>query len=238
LSASDPKRVVEAGYDAVAARYAEWSQNDVTGSPAARYIEKLLALLRPGAVVLDLGCDNGEPGARMLASGNSYTGVDISTEQLRRARELVPAADFVKADYTAFDVPAASIDAVVALYTFGHVPQAELPGLLARIGAWLRPGGHLLATMGSREHPDGVFDWLGVPMYFSGFDVDTNLRLVDDAGLDVLESEVVCQDEGDEGKPCFLWVLAGKRQDGPGRRRAAATRRRPNLSGSHRLPAS
>ena len=206
----DPKQIVEAGYDAVADRYAEWSQNEVTGSPAVAYVEQLLAMLSGDAAVLELGCGNGEPAARLLASGRQYTGVDISAEQLRRAQELVPSGSFVKADYTALDFPPSSVDAVVALYTFGHVPLDELPGLLSRIASWLCPGGHLLATAGSRAHPDGVYDWLGVPMFFSGFDVDTNLRLLSEAGLELLEHEVVCQDEGDEGKPCFLWLLARK----------------------------
>ena len=167
-------------------------------------------MLSGDAAVLELGCGNGEPAARLLASGRQYTGVDISAEQLRRAQELVPSGSFVKADYTTLDFPRSSVDAVVALYTFGHVPLDELPGLLSRIASWLRPGGHLLATAGSRAHPDGVYDWLGVPMFFSGFDVDTNLRLLSEAGLELLEHEVVCQDEGDEGKPCFLWLLARK----------------------------
>ena len=206
----DPKQIVEAGYDAVADRYAEWSQNEITGSPAIAYLEKLLAMLPGDAAVLELGCGNGEPAARMLAPGRQYTGVDISAEQLRRAQELVPSGSFVKADYTKLDFPRSSVDAVVALYTFGHVPLDELPGLLSRIASWLRPGGHLLATAGSRAHPDGTYDWLGVPMFFSGFDVDTNLRLLSEADLELLEHEVVCQDEGDEGKPCFLWILARK----------------------------
>jgi cyclopropane fatty-acyl-phospholipid synthase-like methyltransferase len=167
-------------------------------------------MLSGDAAVLELGCGNGEPAARLLASGRQYTGVDISAEQLRRAQELVPSGSFVKADYTRLDFSRSSVDAVVALYTFGHVPLDELPGLLSRIASWLRPGGHLLATAGSRAHPDGVYDWLGVPMFFSGFDVDTNLRLLSEAGLELLEHEVVCQDEGDEGKPCFLWLLARK----------------------------
>ena len=206
----DPKQIVEAGYDAVADRYAEWSQNEVTGSPAVAYVEKLVAMLSGDAAVLELGCGNGEPAARRLAPGRQYTGVDISAEQLRRAQELVPSGSFVKADYTKLEFPRSSVDAVVALYTFGHVPLDELPGLLSRIASWLRPGGHLLATAGSRAHPDGVYDWLGVPMFFSGFDVDTNLGLLSEACLELLEHEVVCQDEGDEGKPCFLWMLARK----------------------------
>jgi len=133
----DPKQIVEAGYDAVADRYAEWSQNEVTGSPAVAYVEQLLAMLSGDAAVLELGCGNGEPAARLLAPGRQYTGVDISAEQLRRAQELVPSGSFVKADYTKLDFPRSSVDAVVALYTFGHVPLDELPGLLSRIASWL-----------------------------------------------------------------------------------------------------
>jgi len=148
----------------------------------------------------------------MLAPGRRYTGVDISAQQLCRAQRLVPAGDFVKADYTALEHSPASVDAVVALYTFGHVPRDELGALYGRISSWLRPGGQLLATTGCKDSPDSVEDdWLGTTMFFSGFDVETNLRLLAQAGLEVLEHEVVCQDEGDQGEACFLWVLATKR---------------------------
>lgn len=77
------------------------------------------------------------------------------------------------------------------------------------IGQWLRPGGYLLATTGRRDVPGVVdTDWLGAPMFFSSFDAETNLRLLGEAGLDVLEHEVICQDEGEQGEACFLWVLA------------------------------
>lgn len=204
----DPKRIVEAGYDAVADRYAEWSQNEIEGSPAVEYLEKLISMLPSEAAVIELGCGNGEPAARMLAPGRQYTGVDISAEQLRRAQELVPSGAFVKADYTKLLFPPLSTDAVVALYTLTHVPRAELAGLLARVACWLRPGGHLLATTVSRESADGVYGWLGVPMFFSGMAAEASLNLIAEVGLEVLEREIVCQDEGEEGKPCFLWVLA------------------------------
>jgi len=206
------RRIVEEGYDAIAERYAEWAQSEVEGSPSVAYLERLDRLLPEDAVVLELGCGNGEPAARMLAPGRRYTGVDISVEQLRRAQRLVPAGDFVKADYTALEHAPASVDAVVALYTFGHVPRDELGALYGRISCWLRPGGQLLATTGCKDSPDSVEDdWLGTTMFFSGFDVETNLRLLAQAGLEVLEHEVVCQDEGDQGEACFLWVLATKR---------------------------
>jgi cyclopropane fatty-acyl-phospholipid synthase-like methyltransferase len=205
----DPKRIVERGYDAIAERYAQWAQNEIEDSPAIGYLERLQGLLEPGADVLELGCGNGEPAACLLAPGHRYTGVDISAEQLRRASALVPTGEFIRADYTELEFPRSSVDAVVALYTFGHVPRAEVAELYTRIASWLKPGGFLLATTGRKDSPDTVDeDWLEAPMFFSGFDVETNLRLLTEAGLDVLEHEVVCQDEAEQGEACFLWVLA------------------------------
>jgi hypothetical protein len=76
---------------------------------------------------------------------------------------------------------------------------------------WLRPGGYLLATTGRRDVPGDVQDdFLGAPMFFAAYDVETNLRLLTDSGLVVLEHKVVEQDEGEEGLAAFLWILARK----------------------------
>jgi SAM-dependent methyltransferase len=206
-----PKVIVERGYDAIADRYAQWAPT-VEGSPAVAYLERLSSLLPSGSVVLELGCGNGEPAARMLAEKHIYTGFDISGEQVRRARALVPHGDFLQADYTELDLPAGSYDAAVALYTFGHVPREELPLVFSSIARWLRPGGYLLATTGARDDPGSVqANWLGAPMFFAGYDVETNLRLFADAGIDVIEHDVVTQDEGEEGLAAFLWVVGRRR---------------------------
>ena len=64
--------------------------------------------------------------------------------------------------------------------------------------------------MGAGESDDGYEDdWLGVPMYWSHFDRDTNIRLVVEAGLDLMESNEEIEDE--DGVPVtFLWVVAQK----------------------------
>lgn len=206
---TDPASVVERGYDAIAARYASWAANEIVGSPAIEWLERLLATLPEPSDVLELGCGNGEPVARLLAQRHRYTGVDISREQLRRARAAAPRGSFVHADYAALELRPESVDGIVALYTFGHLPREKLPGLLGRIATALRPGGHLLATLGRRDEPGVVEDdWLGAPMFFSSYAVPTNLRLLAEAGLEVVSSDVVCQDEGEEGTASFLWVLA------------------------------
>jgi SAM-dependent methyltransferase len=206
----DPKQIVEAGYDAMADRFGQW-QNTITGSPRMRYLGELLRRLPIRPDVLELGSGAAVESTRILAARGRMTGVDISAEQVRRARERLPEATFVHGDMTEVEFPAESFDAVVAFYVFNHVPRVDLPPLIQRIAGWLRPGGHLLGTFGASESAEGVqIDWCGVPMFFSSFSAEENRRFVREAGLELVLDEVVPQDEGEEGRAEFLWVLARK----------------------------
>ena len=68
------------------------------GSPDDARLDDLLARLPAGAAVLELGCGQGEAARRIVDSGHRYVGVDISAEQLGRARTLVSEGEFRRAD--------------------------------------------------------------------------------------------------------------------------------------------
>jgi ubiquinone/menaquinone biosynthesis C-methylase UbiE len=204
-------RTVQAGYDALAPRFGEWMAK-VEGDPWERFVEELEARLSPraSARVLDLGCGGGTKTKR-LAERFEVVGVDISEEQLRLARAEVPDADFVRADFAELDVPDASVDAVTAFYSIVHVPRQDHPALFARILGWLKPGGLFLASLSHVGGPGRTETWLGVDMFFSGFDAETNRRLLRDAGFELVADEVVLMREPEpEGETAFLWVLGRK----------------------------
>ncbi len=77
---------------------------------------------------------------------------------------------------------------------------------------WLRPGGVAAFNMtGGGGDPGGIYDWIDdVPMDWSGFDGETNLRLVRDARFDIVRDEVLENFEDDQAVR-FLWVLARRR---------------------------
>jgi cyclopropane fatty-acyl-phospholipid synthase-like methyltransferase len=204
---SGPKRIVAAGYDAIADVFAEW-QKGVTGTRRLEWVERLLALLPERPDVLELGSGAGVLSTRLLAERGRLVGVDISAEQVRRARERIPVAEFVHADVTEVKFEPSSFDAVVSFYVFNHVPREELGPLLDRIAGWLRPGGHLLATFASSDNPGWRGEWLGTQMFFSGFTPAENERLVGEAGLELLESELETILEPEYGEGRFHWVLA------------------------------
>jgi SAM-dependent methyltransferase len=198
--------VVRVGYDRLGDRYVAWAAR-VEEDPRDRYLAELTARLEPGAHVLDLGCGAGVPAAAQLAERFVLLGVDVSPVQLERARREVPGATFLQADIAELDVPDASFDAVVALYSLTHVPRQLHADLFRRIARWLRPGGLFLGTLGARGGADWRGDWLGVEMFFSSWDADVNRRLLRDAGFELVHDEVVTIREP-EGPARFLWVLA------------------------------
>jgi SAM-dependent methyltransferase len=204
-----PEHVVAAGYDRVAARYADW-QTRVVGDPRDLYIERLLSRLPPNPDILEIGSGGGVEPTPTFARRGRLVGVDISRVQIERARATVPDGQFMHGNILDAQFDDESFDAVVALFVLTHIPTTALPDLLHRISAWLRPGGAFLATLGTAgPHDEFEEDWLGVPMFFSGLDRTTNEALVEAAGMRVLESRVESiQEPG--GAATFHWLTAQK----------------------------
>ncbi len=207
--ARDPRtQIVERGYDTIARTYADWSAA-IEDDPRFELANDLVGRLAAGARVLDLGCGAGVPTTAFLAERFHVTGVDISTEQLRRARENVPNVDLIHADIVELDLSAATFDAVTAFYSLTHLPRERLETMFRRIATWLVPGGLFLASLGADGGDDWTGEWLGTKMFFSSFDADTNRRLLMDLGFELDRDEVITMREP-EGPVAFLWVLARK----------------------------
>lgn len=203
------KEIVRAGYDAMADRFAAWRE-EIAGSKEAEWVEYVLGRLPPRPAILELCCGAASPTTMLLADRGDLLGIDFSREQVRRARERCPGARFLEADVTQVEFDEESFDAVVSVYGFNHVPRADLPSLLVRIGRWLKPGGHLLATFG-RSRGEGIDeDWLGVPMFFASYTEAENRELVLAAGLEIERDEVVPIVELEHGEARFQWILARK----------------------------
>jgi len=177
---SDPRiRNVERGYDVIGETFVEW-RDRIGGDPRRKWADELTSRLPDGARVLELGCGSGVPDTRLLAERFRVTGVDISAEQIARARASVPSAEFIQADFMSLELKPASFEAVAAFYSFNHVPRDLLGPLFSRIRSWLVPSGFLLVALGTGDTSGWTGDWLGTTMFFSSFPPGTNKRLLDD----------------------------------------------------------
>ena len=203
---SDPRTtLVGDGYDVIADRFVEW-RDRVVGDSRVHYLGELTSRLPDGARVLELGCGAGVPDTLLQTERFRVTGVDVSKEQLSRARANVPRAEFIHADFTSLELDPESYEAVAAFYSFNHVPRDLLAHLFASIHSWLVPGGYLLASLGTGDTDAWTGDWLGTTMFFSSFPPDTNRLLLEEAGFERILDEVVTFLEP-EGEATFQWVL-------------------------------
>jgi SAM-dependent methyltransferase len=208
----DPKRIVEDGYDRIARRYADWA----SGGDEVRewFLDEVLQRLPADAAILELGCGSGTAAAS-LADARSYTGVDLSAEQLAMARERFPDLTFLRGDLTVISFSNGAFDAVAAFWVFNHIPRAEQGPTFERIFRWLRPGGWLMLNLGAEDTDDEVQeDFLGVPMFFAGFEPNANERALQAAGFELELSETRRQVEEGEGEATFHWVIARKPEVG------------------------
>ncbi len=186
--------------------FAEW-RTRIADDPRREWEDELASRLEEGARLLELGCGSGPPETKRLAQRFTLTGVDISPQQVERARAAIPEAEFICADFTDLELPAGSFDAVASFYAFNHVPRDLLAPLLRRAHGWLVPGGWLLTAFGTSDMEGWTGDWLGAPTFFSSYPPETNSQLVREAGFTIERDEVVELQEP-EGPVQFQWVLA------------------------------
>jgi SAM-dependent methyltransferase len=203
----DPKELVARSYDRIAEAHAAWAST-VRTTERARYVARLIASFPRGARLLELGCGTGGTTTKTLATHFDLIGVDISPRSIGLARAAVPNAHFIVGDMTQVELPPSNFDAVAAFYSIIHVPRDEHAALFARIHRWLRPNGLLVAALGLSDNPAGYeADWLGAPMFWSGYERNVSEQLIASAGFTVQAATVeTAEEDGDQVS--FLWVEA------------------------------
>lgn len=203
----DPLDLVVAGYDRLAPHWDTWA--GLVQPDFRECFGWLEDQLDPNSTVMELGSGTGHPVAERLASRHMYVGVDASPAMVRIAQEQVPEARFLLEDMRRLSFTPQEFDAIVAFYSIIHLPRADHPAIFRDVRQWLRPGGYFVASLTSEDLAVGEEDdWLGAgPMFWSGYDADTNRLLLRQAGFQLIETNVLPQMERDQ-QVRFLWVVA------------------------------
>jgi SAM-dependent methyltransferase len=131
-------------------------------------LTRFLALLLPGATILELGCGAGGDSAQMLAAGFDVSPTDGSPELAEEASRRLgrPVATLLFQDLDEVE----AYHGVWANACLLHVPRPELAQALTLIWRALRPGGYFYASFkageaGGRDTLDRYYnypspDWL------------------------------------------------------------------------------
>jgi SAM-dependent methyltransferase len=107
-------------------------------------LARFLALLAPGASILELGCGAGFDSAAMLARGFDVSPTDGSAEMASEASRRLnrPVETLLFHDLDKVE----AYDGVWANACLLHVPRPELAQILARIWRALKPAGYFYAS--------------------------------------------------------------------------------------------
>jgi ubiquinone/menaquinone biosynthesis C-methylase UbiE len=134
---------VEADYDAGAAGY------DDIGYPSDvqhEWVGRVLAMLPPGATVLDAPCGTGRYFAQITGAGMRVVGMDQSAGMLAHARRRDLAATLERCRLQDLS-RTAEFDAAVTIDAMENVPPEDWPAVLANLRRAVRPGAVLYMTV-------------------------------------------------------------------------------------------
>jgi SAM-dependent methyltransferase len=120
-------------------------QKNVRARTVAR-MELCLSLLPPvkGRNVIELGCGPGFYGARLIAAGARWTGLDLSGPMLAVCRGNIPGARVARGNVLALPFRPASCDVMLCVGVLSYLSRAQIGSLFSQAYSALRGGGFFL----------------------------------------------------------------------------------------------
>jgi SAM-dependent methyltransferase len=153
--------------------------------------------LAPGARLLEIGAGTGQDSSYFQREGFGVVAADLSPGMVERCRAKGIEAHVM--DFLHLDFPAGSFDAVFAMNCLLHVPNHDLPAVLAVVRSILRPDGlFLVGVYGGNESAEGPLDDDGhvPPRFFSWRTDEQLLGFAAGARFDVVDFHSVDTDRG------------------------------------------
>ena len=173
------------------------------------WLDRFLALLEPGASILDIGCGGAEPMAgTLIRAGYCVTGADSSGPLLAMARKRFPDQEWMEADMRRLAL-GRCFDGLLAWDSFFHLRPEDQRGMFPIFREHVRPGGALLFTSGS-QHGSALGELEGEPLYHGSLDRAEYRDLLGENGFGVVayvEGDLTCGGH-------TIW-LAQAAKDGP-----------------------
>jgi len=142
---------VRAGYDAVAATYAEQFGDELDDKPLERGLLGAFCHMAPDGAVADIGCGPGHITGFLAARRDSVVGFDVSQEMIAVARQRHPDLSFAVASMLDLPCHDASFAGVVAMYSIIHFDVAQRARAFDEFARILSPDGLLVVSF----HVDG-----------------------------------------------------------------------------------
>ncbi|NHJ46369.1 MAG: methyltransferase domain-containing protein [Asgard group archaeon] len=200
----DKKEMVRKGYNIAAEGYLDKRNESLE---EMNFMPEFCSLIPKESLVLDLGCGAGIPFTSYLSERFDVIGIDISDKQIELAKKNVPKATFIRKDMTELDFDDNYFGGILAYFSIIHIPREEHQSLFVNLYRILQPNGVALFTLHSTDDPEYINeDFFGSKMYWSGFDTETNLKLLKEAGFKIIWFKLITDTLNKDVKALYVFI--------------------------------
>ncbi|MBB6523645.1 class I SAM-dependent methyltransferase [Pseudoteredinibacter isoporae] len=192
-------------YDRIAQWWHEQHQNSQYGLVQCERALRLVADQEgfSGGAALDVGCGAGGRFVRMLEEkGFVITGLDVSAEMIRLAKEQHPQHHFYHQDICDWQTEE-RFDFILAWDSLFCLPYEQQLPVLEKLCACLNPGGIFVYTFGDDDgwHTD---TWLEDEFYYSSIGIERNIQCLLGQGMAIKHVEL------DQYPEKHVYIIASK----------------------------
>jgi SAM-dependent methyltransferase len=142
---------IRAGYDAVAATYAEQFCDELEYKPLERGLLGAFCDMTPHGLIADIGCGPGHITRFLAARHDEVIGFDLSPEMIAVARHRNPELRFAVASMLDLPCPDGAFAGLVAIYSIIHLDPQQRARAFDEFARTLAPDGPLMVSF----HIDG-----------------------------------------------------------------------------------
>lgn len=174
--------------------------------------DKFISFLKPGNLVLDVGCGGGTKAKYLLNNGLRVMGIDFSEKMIEIAKKEVPRAEFLVMDLNDTEKLGYDFDGIFIQAVLLHIPKKEFEENLKRIVKKLKNNGYIYIAVKERR-PEGLEEEIraendyGYPYerFFSYFTTDEIYSCLHNIGCVPIFSEIT-----PSGNTRWIQVIAKK----------------------------
>jgi SAM-dependent methyltransferase len=168
------------------------------------WLDRFLALLQPGASILDLGCGSAEPIARyFIEKGCHVTGVDSSPALIDLCKSRFPDQNWIVNDMRTLSL-SRCLDGILAWDSFFHLCPEDQRPMFDIFRAHAAPHAALMFTSGT-VHGEAIGTFQGEPLYHGSLDTAEYRSLLHQNGFAVVSHVVEAPANG--GRTVWLAQL-------------------------------
>ena len=156
-----------------------------------------ISLLKPGNLVLDVGCGSGTKSKYLTEHGLRVFGIDIAEKMIEIAKKEVPTGTFSVLDLDEASTLIDVFDGILAQAVLLHIPQKEVEKRIKKLAQKLKSGGYFYVAVKERE-PNGPEEEVRIEKdygyvyerFFSYFTIDEMRRYLQNAGCKIVFEKI------------------------------------------------